>query len=109
QRLPRNAWVNLAELQAKVDQPGRANALLVHDRTGKAADAGAEELNRRLRQVATLADYGLTIDPGGNNESVLNARGTYIPGPVVNTAAQAAAAAGAPLRRVSVYLVNTVA
>jgi len=110
QRVPRNAWVNLAELQAKVDQRGRVNALLVHDKTDKADVASAAELNKRLRQVATLADYGLSIDPGGNNESVLNARGTYVPGAVVDAAAQAAGAAGAaPLRKVSVYLVNTVA
>ena len=107
QRVPRNAWVNLAELQAKVDQRGRVNALLVHDTSGKADEQSRDDLNRRLREVATLEDYGLSVTPGANNESVLNARGTYIPVPVVKAAEEAAAATKAPLRRVSVYLVNT--
>ena len=111
QRTTRNAWVNLAQLQSAIEQPGRVNALLVHDKVpGRGAGAAeAGELNRRLREVATLADYGLSITPGGNDEAVLNARGTYLPGPIIQAAEQAAAAAGAPLRRVSVYLVNTVA
>src|SRR5206468_11532860 len=98
QRVPRNAWVNLAELQAKVDQRGRVNALLVHDTSGKADEQSRDDLNRRLREVATLEDYGLSVTPGANNESVLNARGTYIPVPVVKAAEEAAAATKAPLR-----------
>ena len=108
QRVPRNAWVNLGELQAKVDQRGRANALLVHQKTGSADEASANELNRRLREVISLDDYGLTVGPGGSGESVLNARGTYVPGPVVAAAEDVAAKTGTPLRHVSVYLVNTV-
>ena len=109
QRVLRNAWVNLAELQVKGDQRGRVNALLVHDTTGKADEASKDELNHRLRDVVTLDDYGLSITLGGNNESVLNARGTYVPAPVVEAAEEASRAADAPLRRVSVYLVNTLA
>ena len=109
QRVTRNAWVNLAQLQSAVDQRGRVNAVLVHDTSGKADAGAAAELNRRLKQVVTLDDYGLTLARGGNEEFVLSARGTYIPAPVVKAAEEAAAAAAAPLRKVSVYLVNTLA
>jgi ABC-type lipoprotein release transport system permease subunit len=66
----------------------------------------AQELNRRLREVVTLADYGLSITPGGNGEAVLGSRSTYIDSPVLRAADSAAAALNVPLRRASVYLVN---
>ncbi len=62
QRVPRNAWVNLRELQEAVSQPGRANALLAHDLTPDARSGDpVAELNKRLREVITLGDYGLEI------------------------------------------------
>jgi len=62
QRVPRNAWVNLKELQEAVSQPGRANVLLAHDLTPDANPSEAvAALNKRLREVITLWDYGLEI------------------------------------------------
>src|SRR5687768_15006950 len=107
QRVPRNAWVNLPELQAAVGQRGRVNALLAHETTGRPGRDGAEELNRRLREVVTLADYGLSITSGKNDESVLGSRSTYIDAPVVEAASAAASALSVPMRKASVYLVNT--
>jgi putative ABC transport system permease protein len=106
QRVPRNAWVNLSRLQAAVEQRGRVNALFAHDALGRADAASAQELNRRLREVVTPADYGLSLTPGGNGEAVLGSRSTYIESPVLRAADSAAAALTVPLRRASVYLVN---
>ena len=99
QRVPRNAWVNLAQLQAAVEQPRRVNALLAHG-------SSSEQLNRRLREVVTLTDYGLSLTPGGNGEAVLGSRSTYVDPPVLKAADEVAGAMNLPLRRVSVYLVN---
>ena len=99
QRVPRNAWVNLAQLQSAVEQPRRANALLAHG-------SSSEQLNRALREVVTLADYGLSLAPGGNGEAVLGSRSTYVDPPVLKAADEVAGAMSVPLRRVSVYLVN---
>ena len=41
QRVPRNAWVNLATLQNAVDQPRRANLVFVQGKDGSARSAGA--------------------------------------------------------------------
>lgn len=109
QRVPRNAWVNLQQLQAAVEQPRRVNALLAHDLSGNANRASADDLNRRIRDVVTLADYGLTLAPGGGAEAVLSSRSTYVEPPVLRAADEAAAALNFPLRRVSVYLVNRLA
>lgn len=99
QRVPRNAWVNLAQLQSAVEQPGRVNALF-------ADGSSADELNRRIMEVVTLADYGLSLTPGGNGEHVLGSRSTYIEPPVLAAAGHVANAMNLPLRHVSVYLVN---
>jgi hypothetical protein len=108
QRVPRNAWVNLPQLQDAVGQRGRANALFVHDTAPTAGATGAEQLNDRLKQVVRLEDYGLSFAPGGGGDSVLNSRSTYIDPPVISAAEEAAKATGVPLRRASVYLVNAV-
>jgi hypothetical protein len=100
QRVPRNAWVNLAQLQSAVEQPRRVNALLAHG-------SSSEQLNRRLREVVTLADCGLSLTPGGNGEAVLGSRSTYVDPPVLRAADEVAGTMKLPLRRVSVYLVNT--
>ena len=112
QRVPRNAWVNLPQLQAAVEQRGRVNALLADDTRagdtrGGAGEVSAAELNRRLREVVTLQDYGLLLGKGSNDETVLGSRSTYLSAPVMEAAERAAKAVDAPLRRVNVYLVNT--
>ena len=89
QRMPRNAWVNLADLQDAIDQPGRVNALLAHiDQPGMPAanDDSLRQLNERLRQVVRLEDFGLSIVPAGNNEATVIARETYIAPPAIAAA-----------------------
>ncbi|MDB5289326.1 MAG: FtsX-like permease family protein [Phycisphaerales bacterium] len=109
QRVPRNAWVNLQDLQEALDQPGRVNALLVHakDANAKPDDAVAA-LNEQLRKVIRLDDYGLSVRPAGNGESSVIARDTYLAPPVVDAARRAANTLHVPLREVSVNLINTV-
>ncbi len=103
QRVPRNAWVNLRELQAAIGQPGRVNALLASGEE----QGGDVKLNAALKTVLTLDDYGLSLtkSPDGK-EAVLNSRATFIDRPVLDAAA--GIAGSIPARRVSVYLLNTV-
>lgn len=75
QRTPRLAWVDLRELQGAVDQPGRANMLLV-SAGGRGGDAGA--LNAMLKSAMTLEDYGLTMTEGKGGYQVLGSRATYL-------------------------------
>jgi ABC-type lipoprotein release transport system permease subunit len=100
QRVPRNAWVNLAQLQQAVEQPGRVNALLAE---------GAAPLNERLKQAVTLDDYGISLSTAGDGETVVNSRSTYVDPPVLRASVETAGAMGVPVRQVSVYLVNTLA
>jgi ABC-type lipoprotein release transport system permease subunit len=109
QRVPRNLWLNLADLQAAVEQPKRVNAVFVADPTRQDATATVAELNGALRQAVTLADYGLSVDRDEENpEAVLNSRGTFIDPPALEAARNAARSLNAPLREVSVYLINDV-
>jgi ABC-type antimicrobial peptide transport system permease subunit len=50
---PRNAFVPLHLLQKEIDQPGRANALLV--------SGGSTELQKALHERLTLDDWGLVL------------------------------------------------
>ena len=102
QRLPRNVWTHLATLQREVRQPGRVNLLLVK------SQQRVEQLNDRLRRVLRLDDYGLKLSSGEGGEQVLSSQSTYIPPAVDEAAERAAARIGAPLRRVSVHLINNV-
>ncbi len=105
QRTPRNAWVNLRELQNAVEQPGQANLLLV------SADGGSDEskLNELLRRQMTLADYGLATTPSDDGkEAVIWSKSTFIPVPAQRAAERASDRTGTPVRQVMVYLVNNV-
>jgi len=108
QRTPRNAWVNLADLQIELDQPRRVNMLLVKSRDRSSNAAGADVLNAALRELVTLRDYGLVERAGNNGETVLESETTYLPAAVESAAQRIAKDAGMPLRRVSAYLVNRI-
>ncbi len=67
QREPRNAYVSLAAVQSRLDQPGQANVLLAAGRDA-AIDPPAEQAAALQRLLhPTPADYGLSIErtPGG--------------------------------------------
>jgi ABC-type antimicrobial peptide transport system permease subunit len=105
QRVPRNLWLNLPDLQRSVDQPGRVNAIF-------ASGAGGTDvavLNRALREAVTLSDYGLTIDRDAKRaDAVLNSRATFIDSPVIEAAHAVAREMKASVNEVSVYLINDV-
>jgi ABC-type antimicrobial peptide transport system permease subunit len=104
QRVPRNLWLNLADLQNAVEQPKRINAIFA---TGAGVDV--DGLNGALRKVVTLGDYGLSVDRAKDNpEAVLNSAATFIEPPVLQAAQTTAGELKLPLREVSVYLVNEV-
>jgi ABC-type antimicrobial peptide transport system permease subunit len=107
QRPPRNAWVNLADLQDAVAQRDRVNALFAHERAP--AQAGADELNAALRRVATLLDYGLSVAAvADGTEVALTSRTTYLDPPIEQAADRAASATGIPLAKININLINAV-
>ncbi|MBP8910461.1 MAG: FtsX-like permease family protein [Phycisphaerae bacterium] len=58
QAAPLNVFVSLAWLAEKIEQPGRANVLLV---AGQASDVLPEELNAAVRRVWRPADAGVEL------------------------------------------------
>ncbi len=112
QRVPRNAWVNLGDLQSALDQPGRINAMLVSASPWHGREAWPPEvtrqLNERLRQVIRLDDYGLSLLPVGDGEVSLFARETYLAPPAVDAARRAASVLNLKLREVSVNLISSI-
>jgi len=109
QRTPRNAWMNLGDLQEAVGQPGRVNMLLVEGKGFEGASGGVGALNEMVRRVAGLGDYGLGMSGSRDGrEAVLSSRSTYLSPAVAEAVAAAAKAIDVPIRRVSVYLANKV-
>jgi putative ABC transport system permease protein len=109
QRGTRNAWVNLAELQGELDQPGRVNALLAHETNAKLDVSGVTTLNEALAQTIALSDYGLTerkvLD---DSQLAIGTRSTYLPPPIVDAAVDVAKRLGVPLQEISVNLLTSI-
>ncbi len=106
QRAPRNAWVNLADLQRAVGQGkrGRANVLLVR---GTPTVEGAEKLKALLQQTMTLDDYGLAVGKSKDGATArLTLRSTYLLWPVEDAAVKAGAAVGTQVNRVATHLLG---
>lgn len=108
QRTPRNAWLNLADLQEAVGQPDRANILLVHAKATETDITQSAILQQIMHNVVTLDDYGLKLSAGGQHESILTSADTYLPKAITEAAIQAAKKVGTYAHPVSSYLVNTV-
>lgn len=108
QRVPKNGWVNLPELQEQVDLRGRVNAILVHDRGDGGAVSSADPLNQRLRQVVRLEDYGASLSPDAGGQVALTSRNTYLDPPLVAAAESVAQSVKLPLQKVTVNLINSV-
>lgn len=110
QRQSPSAWLNLQTLQEELDRANQANLFLVAAKPNHSTPADADALNQTLAQVATLSDYGLDQQKGPDNrETVFGSASTYIPPAIADAADRAASANHIPLRKASVYLVNTVA
>jgi ABC-type antimicrobial peptide transport system permease subunit len=108
QRVPRNVWTNLAELQAALDQPGKVNVLLVSAKAAGEGHDGATALNKVLREAVELADYGLSVSSAGAAQAALTSASMYLSPAAQRGADEAARAVGASLTRVLTYLANRV-
>lgn len=109
QRVPKNAWVNLPEMQEQVDLKGRVNAMLVHDNGNSSSASSADPLNQRLWQIVRLEDYGITLTSvHGGQVAALTSRNTYLDPPLVTAAESAAQSAKNSLQKVTVNLINSV-
>jgi putative ABC transport system permease protein len=125
QRPPRNAWVNLAELQDTVGQKNRANVLFVslaesvqHDpeylnflnEQGLAAGLTLDDLGLSLRPAREIASASASpaVAASAPDESVLESQFTFLHPAIVKAAERAAAARGIPFREVTVSLAETV-
>ncbi|HEV8605622.1 MAG TPA: ABC transporter permease, partial [Tepidisphaeraceae bacterium] len=109
QRPTLNLWTNLPNLQQSLDQPNRANLLLVSANKNTNHLQSLPTLNNIVKDVARLDDYSLTLDKSpATSETILNSSTTYILPPIDRAATQAANNLKIPLRKVSVYLINHV-
>ena len=109
QRPTLNLWTNFQNLQQALDQPKGANAIFVSANPSTDQIQSLPILNKIIKEVAGLDDYSLSLaKSAGTNELVLNPSTTYI-SPAIDRAATAAAEKlKIPLRKVSVYLINSV-
>lgn len=91
QREPRNAWLNLADLQQAVEQRGRANMLLFTAPAGNVRVSQNKylrltsnsiegmRLDEAIKEHLKLNDYGLAMAPvAGGKQVALTSRSTYI-------------------------------
>jgi putative ABC transport system permease protein len=107
QRVPRNAWVNLQQLQDDLDRPDQVNLLLASAKPGHTAPEDAAALTRIVSQVATLEDYGLQPTPSADKSQLaLHSAATYIHPAIVEAAEKLAKEQNLPLQKASVYLIN---
>ena len=108
QRVPQNVWVNLGELQDTIGVRGRVNTLLAHDAAEGSSEKSADPLEAELRQILTLEDYGLSLQPAGEGQSALTSRATYLDPPLVSAAEAVARGANIPLQKITVNLINSI-
>ena len=105
---PRNLYVSLASLQARLAQEGKANTLLV----APSPDVQVNEhaLKAALLNSVRLADYGLRLVPNtARGYLSLESVRLVLPSSAVERAIQAAEDSGMTADPASVYLANTLA
>lgn len=100
----RAVFVPLKRLQQDLEQPGKANTLLVADASGSNNDT----LLKALRSAFTLEDVGLSLRTIESQRAVaLEAAAGLLDRPRASAAAQAAHDVGLEVRPVLTYLANT--
>jgi putative ABC transport system permease protein len=108
QQLPRNVFVSLAALQKLVEQPDKANAILVAtDRPDVAAGSDAQAVLRGILRPQ-LEDYGIRVEWLDLPANRLQVSGDQLvlPSEVIRAAAQPSKGR---LQPVVTYLANTIA
>ena len=102
QGAPRVVFLPLRELGRLLDEPERANALLIRRRT--AADDDARALAAALASTSSLDDRGLGLREGGAGGFVLESRSLVLSDESVSAALAAAESLGIPAAPVLTYL-----
>ena len=109
QRVPRNCWMNLAQLAELIDRTGRANMIWVSAKPHAIDPQSAGRLNSLLQAVATPGDYGLrfrkAVEPG---VVALESRRIFLPPGLVAAARRAAGKVGFRITAVSTNLANSI-
>ncbi len=107
QALPLNAFVELAQLQRRLDRSGQVNAVLLASGVGDAgADQAAEAAaGQRLLQAMELEDVGLRLMPG-DGWLTLESREFVLRPPVATAALELAAEQGRAALPILTYLAN---
>lgn len=105
QREPRTAFLDIRTLQKALDQPSKANAILIGD--ADITHPGSEEAAQWLRDSLhpQLADYGLKLEKVGDGILQIESDQLVLPDVVVEAAMKAF---GDNLQFVSTYLANTI-
>lgn len=106
---PRNIFVAVTDLQRALDQPGRANVILVSSGDTPAPDSTGW-LTDRLRARARLADYGLrTRSDVDRGYFVIESEAFLIDPAIEEAAARVAGSGHFAIGRVLTYLANEIA
>jgi putative ABC transport system permease protein len=101
----RAVFVPMRRLQQDLEQPGRANAMVVADRPG----ASNGPLQLLLKRHAQLADFGLTLRTLDAQQAIaLESSAGIIDGPRAAAADRAAAQANLVAKPVFTYLANAI-
>ena len=109
QRVPQNAWVNLRELQDRIELRGRINTVVAADRSGGDLMQSAGLLNQKLKSIVQLEDYGLSLEKSDSSgDAILTSDSGELDPPLVSVAESVAKSANIPLTKVTVNLVNAV-
>ncbi len=100
---PLNVFVPLAFLQAELNQPGKANALLAFSKS-------PDELNRALDEKLTPEDWGLRVAVAPKRKAYVSVESEQLvlDPPAVTAVENAAKELGARPERTLVYLANAI-
>ncbi len=106
QRPPRAVFAPLEQLADAIDQPGKANTLLVtgFDMEEPAGEVATEWLDGNFKP--TLADYGLAVEQLESGAMQLSSEGLVLPDEIVDTAERTFA--DDRLQPITTYLANTI-
>ena len=106
QSSPFNAYVSLSVLQKALDQEAKVNAILISSPKISAADA-TERLEKELRQVLTLDDFGLILRQADDYVSLETSHFVLKPN-IIKLAKTVAAENEIPVTTVMTYLANEI-
>ena len=108
-RVPRNCWMNLAQLAELIDRTDRANTIWVSAKGRAITPEDAGRLNALLQAVAEPSDYGLGFRKAVEADVLaLESKRIFLPPGLVEAARRAAGKAGLRITAVSTNLANAI-